>query len=441
MIFGVSSLHSLPMVEGDDIYTTSSMGKFYGDEQIRQPSKHYRRKFEKSLNQYDVTVGDNDCVIALSVPLSLTAGPGLPPKPEHERPDDEEMNHEDKPMLEQSPQYGTPLWYEKMNSKLNAISQEAFTFMQSGLTIVSDFESLHVPIDMKRANLTKLFSKFRQQSTTFGDLESFNVRDEARQLLEEYLAESDLTMLPPPIMLEEQARIGYYRSIFFNTSRTESQGTGKVVLPRTKPYSTWLATGFALNSKSGLAIAQPIRLPTNQGLFVLGDCPDKVQIGEHVLLTYGINNYLGKDVSNIVLRIRASADFDLYEQTQPERIISSNNKDYTMTIPSLKSFGVETHNLTIVPKRAGIVQIIIEVESEFGGDYEVLTIYVGESGIEHTQLTARFFDLTNDKKTYGPIVMKFTPSPMVRSVRLGVSGKIFFFLSKLCLFFQLRYRC
>ena len=82
-------------------------------------------------------------------------------------------------------------------------------------------------------------------------------------------------MVPPPIMLEEQARIGYYRSIFFNTSRIESQGTGKVVLPRTKPYSTWLATGFSLNAKSGLSVAQPIRLPTNQGLFILGNFPSQ----------------------------------------------------------------------------------------------------------------------------------------------------------------------
>jgi hypothetical protein len=379
------------------------------------------------MNQYDVTVGDNDYVVATSMPLVLTAG--SPVKPDEKRNDNVEMMQDEEPMREQHSQYGTPSWYEKMNSKLNAISQEAFTFMQSGLTIVSDFESLRVPTDMKRANFTKLFSKFRQQSSTFDEHISFNVRDEARQLLEEYMTESDSSMAPPIIMLEEHARMGYYRSIFFNTSRIESQGTGKVVLPRTKPYSTWLATGFALNAKSGLAIAHPIRLPTNQGLFVLADCPHKVQVGEHVLLTYGINNYLGKDVNNVILRIRASPDFDLLEQTQSDRIVSSKDKDYTMTIPSLKSLGVETRYLVLVPKRAGIVQIIIEVESEFGGDYEVLTTHVREAGIERTQLAGRFFDLTSDKKTYGPIVEKITPSPFLRSVRLAVSGKIFFFFS------------
>jgi hypothetical protein len=292
--------------------------------------------------------------------------------------------------------------------------------MQSGLSIISDFDSLRIPVEMKYENFTKLWSKFHQQS--FMNQPLFSIRDEARLLLDEYISQSDLSMIPPPIMLEEQSRVAYYRSIFFNTSRIESQGTGKVVLPRTKPYSTWLATGFALNMKSGLTIAQPVRLPTNQGLFVLANCPKQVQNGEHVLLTYGINNYLEKDLTNVVLRIRASNDFDLLESTKSEQVVSSNDKDYTLKFPSLKSWGVEIRHLVFVPKRTGVMQIVIEVESEFGGDYEILTVFVRESGIERKQLTARLLDLTSEKKTYGPFVEKISQSPALRSVRLSVSG-------------------
>ena len=420
-------------MEGDDAYTTSTMGRFYGEEETRRPSSsHYRRKAMKSMNQYDVTVGDNDFVIASSIPLVFTSAAdkqGSQMSRTQERPreqtEDEEMTQqmdsEDFPRGEAS-KHGSPSWYEKMNSKLSTISQEALLFMQTGLSVVSDFRSLNIPTEMRRTNLTKLFTRFRQQSAWM-DTESLNYRDEARQLLEEYIMESGSSMVPPMIMLEEQARVGYYRSIFFNQSRIESSGTGKVVLPRTKPYSTWLATGFALDAKSGLNVAQPIRLPTNQGLFVLGNFPEQVQIGEHVLLTYGINNYLGKDLTNVVLRIRASADFDLIEQAQPERVASSNGKDYTITIPALKSLAVETRHIVLVPKRAGVVKILIEVECEFGGDYEVLTTYVRESGIARVQPIARLFDLTNDKKSYGPIVQKLNPSPFLRSVRVSVSGK------------------
>jgi hypothetical protein len=182
--------------------------------------------------------------------------------------------------------------------------------------------------------------------------------------------------------------------------------------------------------KSGLSIAQPIRLPTNQGLFVLANCPKQVQNGEHVLLTYAVNSYLDKDLTNVVLRIRASNDFDLLEPTKSEEIVSSNDKDYTIRIPSLKSFGVETRNIIVVPKRAGIMQIVIEVESEFGGDYEILTVFVRESGIKRKQLTARFWDLTNEKKSYGPFIEKINQSSTLRSVRLSVSGKFYFILKK-----------
>jgi hypothetical protein len=426
LAFGIPSSKHMKPIEGDDVYTTPNMGRFYGDEQSRS-SSYYRRKAMKSWNQYDVSVGDNDYVIATSVPLVFTATSQMPSnKPEQQQPgnDDIEVGQQgetQESLRSRGPQYGTSSWYEKMNSKLTSISKEAFMFMQSGLTIVSDFPSLRLPSDMRRTNLTKLFSRYRQQST-MADFESFSIRDEARQLLEQYLVEDDSSMMPPPIMLEEHARIGYYRSIYFNTSRIESQGTGKVVLPRTKPYSTWLATGFSLNSKSGLAVAQPLRLPTNRGLFVLGSFPEQVQVGEHALLTYGINNYLGKDLSNVVVRIRASADFDLIEQAQPERVASSNGKDYTITLPSLKSLGVETRNIILVPKRAGVVKILIEVESEWGGDYEVLTTFVRESGIERSVYTSRLYDLTSDKKSYGPIVEKIMPSPFLRFVKMDVSG-------------------
>jgi hypothetical protein len=430
MIFGVSSSHPLPPVEGDDIYTTSNMGRLYGDLPYSS-SSHYRRKLEKSINQYDVTVNDNDYVVATSVPLIFTAESKSKSMSSTSSPyDNVEVNEHEQPLYEKSSQYGTPSWYEKMNSKLNSFSQEAFTFMQSGLTFVSDFDSLHIPGEMKYKNFTKLFSKFRQQSFMMNQ-QPFGVRDEARQLLEEYISQTDLSMIPPPIMFEEQARVGYYRSIFFNTSLIGSQGVGKIVLPQTKPYSTWLATGFALNMKSGLSIAQPILLPTNPGLFVLANMPKQVQMGEHILLTYGINNYLGKDLTNVVLRIRASNDFDLMEQTKPGQVVSSSDKDYVVRIPSLKSFDVETRYMIVVPKRVGVIQIIIEVESEFGGDYEVLTVYVRESGIERKQTMVRLFDLTTEK-SYGPFVEKINQSPALRSVRLTVSGK--FFLSKILLF-------
>ncbi|UJR33964.1 hypothetical protein I4U23_021380 [Adineta vaga] len=418
MIFGVVSNRGSKSTEGDDSYTTSSMGRLYGDLQGQRPQSPYRRRAMKSSSQFDANIEDNNYVVATSTPVAFKQTPGATPfKQEEQQQDKEDVDIEQQG---ESRRYGTPSWYEKMNSKLTSISQEAFTFMQSGLTIVSDFSTLNLPVEMRRTNLTKLFSHMRQRS--FIDTASFSVRDEARQLLEEYLAESDLSMIPPPVMLEEQARTGYYRSIFFNTSRIESQGTGKVVLPRTKPYSTWIATGFALNAKKGLAVAQPIRLPTNQGLYILGNFPDQVQVGERVLLTYGINNYLGKDLSKVTIRVRASGDFELMEQGESQRAVSTNGKDYTMTIPTLPSLGVVTRHLILVPKRAGVVKIVLEVECEFGGDYEVLTTYVRESGIERQEISARLFDLTNDKKSYGPIVEKMTPSPFLRSVRLSVSG-------------------
>jgi len=421
MIFGINTQGQSTPIEGDDAYVTSNLGRLYGDEKTQNTQSPYRRRLLKSANQYDVSVGQNEFVVATSIPVAFKNAAILAQKQQQKQQQNNVEANNQEEVSGQNPRYGTPSWYEKVSSKLNNISQEAFTFMQSGLSVVTDFSTLQVPVDVRRSNLTKLFTRFRQQAALV-EPGTFTVRDEARQLLEEYLVESDLSMLPPPIALEEQSRNGYYRSVFFNTSVIESQGTGKVVLPRTKPYSTWLATGFALNQRSGLSVAQPLGLPTNKGLFILANIPSQVQVGEHVLLTYGINNYLGKDVSNVVVRIRASADFDLIEQSKPALVQPNNGKDYTYTLPSVRASESVTRHLVLVPKRSGVVKILLEVESEWGGDYEVLTAFVRDSGIQRRVTSARIFDLTSEKKTFGPIVEKVTPTPALKSVRVSVTS-------------------
>jgi hypothetical protein len=217
MIFGISPARGLTPIEGDDPYTTSNLGRLFGDKPTH-PSLYRRRAF-KSSSQYDVTVDDNDYVITTSYPVAmktLTGSQHPPMQPgQFQGQDDMEVNQqgETSELRYQNPQYGTPLWYEKMYSKLNAISQEAFKFMQSGLSVITDFPSLHVPTDVRRTNLTRLFARFREHSQVF-DPQSFDIRDEARQLLEEYISQTDLTMIPPPIVFEEQARTGYYHSIY-----------------------------------------------------------------------------------------------------------------------------------------------------------------------------------------------------------------------------------
>lgn len=430
MVFGINGPITPSHLEGDDIYSSSNMERFYGDEQKNDRSSaafHYRRKSMKAMNQYDVTVNDNNYVVATSIPASMLAEIQAVSMEHASRTEKQSdiASGDDMREVEDNQEsgrtQGSPAWYEKLNSKLALISPEAYVFMQSGLSIVSDFESLNLPADMRRVNLTQMFSRYRTQSNSL-ESQIFSDRDDARQILEEYLAESGVPMGPPPMMLEEQARNGYYQSAFFNTSRIGTSGTGKVVLPRIKPYSTWLATGFSLHTTGGLAIAQPIRLPSNQGLFILGNFPDQVQLGEQVLLTYGINNYLGKDLTNVVIRIRGTEDFDLLETNKPDRVLSTAGQDYIITIPSFKSLAVEVRNITVVPKRSGFLRIVIEVESEFGGDYEVITSFVRESGIPRRVVSANLYDLSDEKKPVFPVKYDVEQSPFLRSVRVTVSG-------------------
>jgi len=226
-------------------------------------------------------------------------------------------------------------------------------------------------------NLTATIRSFRQQSSMLKDQDSFSFRQNARQLLMKYMSEVDASFpVPPPSMYDEQSRATYYRSLMFNSTRLDSQGLGKFVLPRTNfPFTTWMATGFSLNSKYGLGIAQPIRLSTPQGLYLMASIKKIVQINERVPFSWVVSNYLMKDIQNVLVRIRSSPDFDLIDSS--EKLIKMD-KEFTMTIPTMKSEESITRSMFIVPKRMGTITIIMEVESEFGGDYEIVTMTCGD---------------------------------------------------------------
>ena len=372
VFFGIPSSKSLPSVQGDDLYLPSSMNQFYSDaSNPPSSSSHFREKFDMSIDE------TNEMVV-----------PGVPST----------FVKEDR--------RGTSAWFEKIHSQLKTISPEALIFVNTPLTVLTDIPSLAIPSSMTEVNLTRLITDVH--------LDSWNVRDSARQSFEDYLVRMDRSLLPPPIVLDEISRLSYSRSIFFATSELDSRGTAKMLLPRTKPFASWMATGFALNSQSGLSIAQPIRLPRNEGLFVIGRADaHHVRVGERVLLAYAIHNYLARDVNNVRLRIHPSPDFDLLDE-----------KDSNVTFPLIKDSSVETRDLFLLIKRQGVLRVILEVESEFGGDYESVLLFPRETGIEHEQINARLFDLTNQTSS-GPIVEEIQPSADLRSLNFIVSANGF----------------
>jgi len=184
----------------------------------------------------------------------------------------------------------------------------------------------------------------------------------------------------PSHILDEHTRSSYYHSILFNRTQLDRNGQGRLSLPTMKPYTTWLATGFSLNPTSGLAIAEPTLLRTPEGLYIMAEIPKDIQVGERCTFTYAICNHFKKNLDNVVLRIRSSPDFDLMEQ-QSGKVIPMTN-DFTMKVPALKPESAFKQSMVIVPKKAGVFDIKMCVESEFGGDYEHMMLRVWGAGLK-----------------------------------------------------------
>ncbi|CAF0859596.1 unnamed protein product [Didymodactylos carnosus] len=442
MAFGLVPERRMTPSVGDDPYIPSNkMGRLYGEPE-KQEFGTDRKSFEEvsrqktnTGRQYNVHIDKNDYVLSVGMPELVVYTQerdskiqGKLPMAEPETSDEDEDDDEKKQQRgEYRPVYGTLEWFKKVNRRMSLISKEAFIFLESGLSIVSDFGTLVVPKELQHMSLSTVMDKFRRQSL-MNSKDSYTIRDDARQLLEEYMQETDSTYTLPPYVLEEESRSSYYNSILFSQTKLDQQGQGKLRLPKMKPCSTWMATGFSMNPTYGLGIAQPFRLPTSQGLYLLANMPRKVQVSEKILLSYSINNYLTKDVQNVVVRIRSSPDFDVIEhQSQGEGKLIQMTNDYVVQIPSMKMDSSIVRHIIIVPKRAGVMSIVMEVESEFGGDWEILSIHVRESGLYRKEMSNKLFDLT-EKSTSGQITEKISSSPNLRMVKVCVSGTMLDYL-------------
>jgi len=55
----------------------------------------------------------------------------------------------------------------------------------------------------------------------------------------------------------------------------------------------------------------------------------------------------------------------------------------------MKSEESETRQMVFIPKRVGVITMIMECESEFGGDYEIVTISCGDKSMMTKPLTCQ----------------------------------------------------
>jgi len=372
LAFGLRCFDVLKSVAGDDAYITTNMEHLYADKKSNLRDVIKSRKYDRNNKQYRVDIGDNEWNVQIGMPASAQSWP---------RDSDEEHSDESQPENQAfegehfQAAYGTKEWYQRMSQRTSMISREAFTLMHSGVAFVTDFSSLFLPKEMHHMDYN-IIRNYRDQYLTKEQCP----REAARLMLEDYFKKADSSLVMPSHILDEHTRSSYYHSILFNRTQLDRNGQGRLSLPTMKPYTTWLATGFSLNPTSGLAIAEPTLLRTPEGLYIMAETPKDIQVGERCTFTYAICNHFKKNLDNVVLRIRSSPDFDLMEQ-QSGKVIPMTN-DFTMKVPALKPESAFKQSMVIVPKKAGVFDIKMCVESEFGGDYEHMMLRVWGAGLK-----------------------------------------------------------
>ncbi|CAF0996321.1 unnamed protein product [Didymodactylos carnosus] len=370
--FGLRQFHTLETVEGDDAYITTNMERLYGD---KRRGSDFGRRQQFRNKQYRVDVGE-DWNVQVGMP-QISDKTQASRSGQNDDQDDEASQQRQEGGDQMWTGYGTREWYERMNKRVNLLSREAFILMHSGMAFVTDYSTLMVPKEMHHMNYT-IINNYRERYL----MTEKSPREAARKMLEEYISKVDSSLIPPPMMLEEHTRATYYHSILFNRTQLDRSGQGRLRLPSLKPYTTWLATGFSLNAQSGLGVAQPTLLRTPEGLYIMAETPKEFQMGEHCTFSYAIANLWKKSLSNVVVRVKASPDYDIMEQ-QGGKIVPMSN-DYIIKVPAIKPETTITQSIVIVPKRAGVFNVIFEVESEFGGDCELVPFRVWAAGMKPT---------------------------------------------------------
>ncbi|XP_030384731.1 C3 and PZP-like alpha-2-macroglobulin domain-containing protein 8 isoform X2 [Scaptodrosophila lebanonensis] len=184
--------------------------------------------------------------------------------------------------------------------------------------------------------------------------------------------------------------------IFWNRMNSNEEFTLTKTIPDT--ITSWVVTGFSLNSKTGLALTKnPSKIQVFQPFFVSTNLPYSVKRGEVIAIPVIIFNYMEKNLDAEVTMDNSDKEFDFAEATNEaeEKLIDEIQRVRRVTIPSNSG---KTVSFMIRPKKAGLTTLKISATTPLAGDAIHQKLKVEPEGVTHFENRAVFISLKNSQE-------------------------------------------
>jgi CD109 antigen len=160
--------------------------------------------------------------------------------------------------------------------------------------------------------------------------------------------------------------------------------------------TSWIASGFSTNPKTGIAIANKTEIKGFKAFFVSMNLPASLIRGEVLVLQAVVSNYLNNDLTDVRVVLVKNENFNAVQIKNKIEHFEQMTEDIVVNIRSLKAQSIETVSFVISPSKVGLIPLTVRAEAAIAGDAEQRSILVKSEGIENIQNVPIFVDLRNN---------------------------------------------
>lgn len=239
-------------------------------------------------------------------------------------------------------------------------------------------------------------------------------------------APETMVMADPPLVGEsDDAKEIEIRTEFPETWLFESLdlADGKGVVTKKVPdtITSWIITGFSMDSTTGLGLTTlPKKLTVFQPFFVTTNLPYSIKRGEVVAIPIIVFNYMETDQDVDVTLFNNDDEFEFAEDGKMSTKIEMKKK--ILVKPNVGT----SVSFMIKPKKAGNIKIKVVASSAVAGDGFEQLLIVEPEGITQYMNKALFIDLRNvqDFKTDYKIIIPENAVPDSTKIEVSAIGDI-----------------
>lgn len=196
---------------------------------------------------------------------------------------------------------------------------------------------------------------------------------------------------------------------------------GKLSIRKRVPdtITSWIITGFAIDSEHGLGLTKtPTKLQVHQPFFVSLNLPYSVKRGEVVSVPCTVFNYLPQQAD---VEVTLENMHDEFEFTDDTFIVDETGFSRKKKVTIMSQDGA-TVTFAIRPTKVGLISLKVVATSPIAGDAIVKTLNVESEGVTRFVNKAIFVDL-REKQQIDPIkvIVDIPKDALPDSTRIEIS--------------------